>query len=97
LNWRKNQPVIHQGELVQYVPENNVYVYFRILGDQRVMVVLNNSTNEQALNLSRFSDVLNKTTIWAVPIKNEVLSDTPIDMSKKTLTIPGKTSWIIAL
>ena len=97
LNWRKNQAVIHEGTLVQYVPENNVYVYFRILGEKKIMVVLNNATDAQSIATSRFVDVLDKFSIRAVPLKKEVLSDTFIDMSKNSLTIPGKTAWIIEL
>ena len=97
LNWRKNQAVIHEGTLVQYVPENNVYVYFRILGEKKIMVVLNNATDAQSIATSRFVDVLDKFSIRAVPLKKEVLSDTFIDMSQKSLTIPGKTAWIIEL
>jgi glycosidase len=97
LNWRKNQTVIHEGTLVQYVPENNVYVYFRILGEKKIMVVLNNATDAQSIATSRFVDVLDKFSIRAVPLKKEVLSDTFIDMSQKSLTISGKTAWIIEL
>jgi glycosidase len=97
LNWRKNQAVIHNGTLVQYVPENNVYVYFRILGEKKIMVVLNNSTDAKSIATSRFVDEMDKFSIRAVPLKKEVLSDTFIDMSQKSLTIPGKTAWIIEL
>ena len=104
LNWRKNQVVIHEGKLVQYVPENNVYVYFRIQegenslqSSKRVMVVLNNSMDEQKINLDRFEESLDVSQLKSVPIRKEILSDFPIDFSQKTLTIPGKTAWIIEL
>ena len=104
LNWRKNQVVIHEGKLVQYVPENNVYVYFRIQegenglqSSKRVMVVLNNSLDEQKINLDRFEESLDVSQLKSVPIRKEILSDFPIDFSQKTLTIPGKTAWIIEL
>jgi hypothetical protein len=104
LNWRKNQEVIHEGKLVQYVPENNVYVYFRIQesknglqSSKRLMVVLNNSTDEQKINLERFEESLDVSQLKSVPIRKEILSDLPIDFSQKTLTIPGKTAWIIEL
>jgi glycosidase len=28
-NWRKTKSVIHSGKMKHYIPENNVYVYFR--------------------------------------------------------------------
>lgn len=97
LNWRKNQSVIHEGDLIQYVPENNVYVYFRILGEKRIMVVLNNSLEAQVFTTSRYSEVLDKASTKAVPLKKEILSDVLIDISQKSVTIPGKTAWIIEL
>jgi glycosidase len=104
LNWRKNQVVIHEGKLVQYVPENNVYVYFRIQegenslqSSKRVMVVLNNSMDEQKINLDRFEESLDVSQLKSVPIRKEILSDLSVDFSQKTLTIPGKTAWIIEL
>ena len=104
LNWRKNQEVIHEGKLVQYVPENNVYVYFRIQesknglqSTKRLMVVLNNSLDEQKINLDRFEESLDVSQLKSVPIRKEILSDLPLDFSQKTLTIPGKTAWIIEL
>jgi glycosidase len=104
LNWRKNQIVIHEGKLVQYVPENNVYVYFRIQesenglqSSKRLMVVLNNSMDEQKINLDRFEESLDVSQLKSVPIRKEILSELPIDFSQKTLTIPGKTAWIIEL
>ncbi|MEC8884957.1 MAG: glycoside hydrolase family 13 protein, partial [Bacteroidota bacterium] len=35
MNWRKTAKAVHQGTLTQFIPENDVYVYFRILGDEK--------------------------------------------------------------
>lgn len=43
LNYRKNKPVLHTGKLLQYVPENNCYVYFRYNDESRVMIIINNN------------------------------------------------------
>ena len=56
LNWRKNNPVFRGGKLVHYVPENNVYVYFRTKDNSSVMVVLNGSEKEIVLNTDRFKE-----------------------------------------
>ncbi|MDX9941099.1 MAG: glycoside hydrolase family 13 protein [Bacteroidales bacterium] len=49
LQFRNENPVLHFGWLKHFVPEDNVYVYFRYDGDQRIMVVMNN--NEQAIDV----------------------------------------------
>lgn len=56
LTWRKNHPVFAGGDLKQYVPENNVYVYFRIKDNHRVMIVLNGNEKEVILNTDRFKE-----------------------------------------
>lgn len=56
LNYRKNKKAIHNGKLLQYVPELNCYVYFRILKDSKVMVVINNNPDEVTLDLDRFKE-----------------------------------------
>ena len=62
-NDRSNAPSTkHTGELLHYLPENNVYVYFRSLEDQTVMVVLNNNPEEQTLDLSRFAEGIKNAT-----------------------------------
>lgn len=54
--WRKSKPVIHFGKTMHYVPENNVYVYFRYDDTQTVMVVLNNSEQDKTLQTNRFAE-----------------------------------------
>lgn len=56
LNWRKSAIAIQEGKTLQFIPENNVYVYFRIHEKQVVMVVMNNSDHEQTIDLSRFRE-----------------------------------------
>lgn len=58
LNWRKNKTVIHWGKMTHYVPENNVYVYFRYNDAETVMVVLNNSDKAQIVSTSRYKENL---------------------------------------
>ncbi|MDT0676695.1 glycoside hydrolase family 13 protein [Autumnicola musiva] len=91
LNWRKSAEVIHKGKLTQYIPENNVYVYFRTLGDKKVMVVLNNNEDEQVLDLKRFAEDLQQNTSG-----KEILSEKPINLNGE-LQIDAKTPMIIEL
>lgn len=57
-NWRKNQTVIHKGQTTHYLPEDNVYVYFRHTATQAVMVVINNSNTNQTIKMNRFAENL---------------------------------------
>jgi glycosidase len=58
-NWRKDKAVIHSGKLKHYIPENNVYVYFRYNENESVMVVINNNPEKQKIDPNRLSESLN--------------------------------------
>ena len=58
LNWRKTQPVIHAGKLTHYIPEDNIYVYFRHDERKAIMVILNANAEKKTLATTRFSSNL---------------------------------------
>ena len=91
LNWRKNKVVIHTGKLTHYIPENNVYVYFRHNEKETVMVVLNNNPEPQKLKLARFQE-----NILLFSKGKEVLSGKEISL-KEELLIEGKSAMILEL
>lgn len=91
LNWRKNKTVIHTGKLTHYVPENNVYVYFRHNDAETVMVIINNSASVQKINLARFQE-----NMKGFSVGKDILSDTIIDL-KFDVTLTGKTALILEL
>ena len=90
-NWRKSKDVIHNGKTMQFVPQNNVYVYFRYNDSERVMVVLNNSTDAQSLELSRFAEMIKESKYG-----QEILSGKEIKFNG-TLKVEAKSSMIIEL
>lgn len=90
-NWRKKEKVIHSGKTLHFLPENNVYVYFRYNDEGRVMVVINNNKDPQTLKLERFKEGLQEYTSGT-----DILSDTQLDLDQD-LNIEGKTPLIIEL
>ena len=60
LSWRKANADLMSGKLLHFVPEKEIYVYFRQAGDKTAMVVVNNNDTDVAVDLSRFSEVLNR-------------------------------------
>jgi len=57
-NFRKGSSAIKTGKLMQFVPENGVYVYFRYDENQTVMVILNQNDSDQEVDFSRFAERL---------------------------------------
>jgi glycosidase len=91
-NYRKHSPVLQKGKTMHFIPENDIYVYFRYLDKNAVMVVLNN--NDEAINdlqLNRFAEILNQYQSGKDILSGETL---PI---KGHLSIPAKSGRIIEL
>jgi len=61
-SWRKTNDVVHFGKMKHYVPENNVYVYFRYNDAKSVMVVINNSAKTQTFKTARFEESIGNYT-----------------------------------
>jgi len=91
LNWRKSKPVIHRGKLVHFIPQDNIYVYFRTLGTEKVMVVMNGNASEKLVNTERFAEELKGKT----KAKN-ILTDETLQ-SLDTIKVPAKTALILEL
>lgn len=91
LEFRKNNPVLHYGWLMHFVPENNMYVYFRYDGAQTVMVVLNNNDREMQLDTRRFRDGWDGHTG-----ARDILSGRSFD-GFGTWSVPANTSMVLEL
>ena len=91
LNWRKNKAVIHTGLLTHYVPDNDVYVYFRYNDKEKIMVIINNNETEQTMKTDRYAESLeNKST------GTDVITGKIYDL-KNSLTLPKESALILEL
>lgn len=55
-NYRKQTTALQTGKLMQFVPQDGVYVYFRYDNAKTVMVVVNSNDKVMSLETSRFSE-----------------------------------------
>jgi glycosidase len=62
-NYRKNNPVLQTGKLMQYVPENGIYVYFRYNDQKTVMVMMNTNEKAEKVSTKRFVERLGSATM----------------------------------
>ncbi len=58
-NFRKNSAAIAYGKMMQYVPEDGVYTYFRYDAKQTVMVVMNTSKTDKQIVFNKFAERTN--------------------------------------
>jgi glycosidase len=90
-NFRKTSSAIRGGKLLQYVPEDWVYTYFRYDEKQTVMVVMNTANEEKAINVTRFKEGIKDFKRAKNIITNDNLSLTG------DWKLPPKTIWILEL
>jgi glycosidase len=90
-NWRKTNDAVHFGKMKHYIPENNVYVYFRYTDTAAVMVVMNNSLKTQTIKTDRFSE-----SIGNYKTGKDIFNGQSIDL-KNDISIDGKSVLILEL
>jgi neopullulanase len=89
-NYRKNTTALQTGKMMQYIPQDGVYLYFRYDNLKTVMVVYNSEEKDQSITTERYSERIN----GALKARN-VITDETIDLSK--LTIPAKATLVLEL
>lgn len=55
---RRSSCALNMGTLLHYIPQNEVYVYFRTFEDEHKMIVLNRNDREVSLKMDRFQQGL---------------------------------------
>lgn len=88
-DYRKQTSALRTGKLMQYIPSNGLYVYFRYDEKNTIMCVMN--TDKDAKNIS-FSNYTERTKNFSSAIEittgNKLL---------QTFSIPAQTMWVLQL
>lgn len=58
LHYRKNNQVMQNGKMKQFIPENGIYVYFRYNNNKTVMIIVNKNNEKKQLSMTRFVEML---------------------------------------
>jgi neopullulanase len=90
-NVRKNNAALHSGKLMQFVPENGIYTYFRYNQNQTYMVVLNQNKEAKTLDTKRFAERMNGFTFGTNVLTDETLR------SLDNISVPAMGSVVIEL
>ncbi|WP_412467280.1 glycoside hydrolase family 13 protein [Pedobacter sp. KLB.chiD] len=91
-NFRKNSPALQTGKLMQFVPQDDIYVYFRYTTEPKgtVMVIVNNTEKEKTLGTDRFAE----RTAGITAAKNVVTGE---NIEFKNIKVPAKTTLVLEL
>jgi glycosidase len=92
LQWRKTSTVIHTGKLTQFIPDSNVYVYFRHTPTAQVMVVVNNHKKPKELKLDKFAERLKNSPKAGM----DIISGAQLDLNRD-LKLEPETALIIEI
>lgn len=88
LHYRKLNPVLQNGKMKQFIPNDGIYVYFRYNESQTIMIIANNNEEAKSQDLSRFGEMLNdKISAKDIVTQNQFVLSAPISIPAKTVLI----------
>ncbi|GAC1431017.1 MAG: glycoside hydrolase family 13 protein [Chitinophagaceae bacterium] len=90
--FRKNASAIKTGKMMQFIPENGVYVYFRYDNNQTVMCVMNTNERQATINLTRFAERMKDYTKAL-----DVATGTLFNLDNNSITLGGKYLLVMEL
>ncbi|MEO6981300.1 MAG: alpha-amylase family glycosyl hydrolase, partial [Mucilaginibacter sp.] len=89
-NYRKNNPVLHNGKMMQYLPEHGIYVYFRYDAKKTIMVLYNSNDKEETTPTARYDE-----RIKGIKTATNIITGESLDLSK--LTVGPKSTLVLEL
>lgn len=89
--FRKNSSALKTGKMMQYVPVDGLYVYFRYDEKQTVMCVMNTDKKEHQVDFEKYSE---RTTGFSKA--TNVISNTTFKTADKTIISPMQ-MWVLQL
>jgi len=88
-NFRKNSSAITKGKLMQYVPDDGLYVYFRYDAGQAVMCVMNTSEKDKTVDFGKFVERTKEFKTGRNVVSGSIVNS--------SFQIPAKRMWILEL
>ncbi|WP_443944680.1 glycoside hydrolase family 13 protein [Pedobacter sp. AW1-32] len=91
-NFRKKSAALQEGKLMQYVPQDDIYVYFRFTENAKgtVMVITNTADKEKSLSTDRFAE-----SIEGLKSARNIMTNETI--SVENIKVPAKTTLVLEL
>lgn len=89
--YRKKTLALNSGKLMQYVPQDGIYVYFRYDNFKTIMIATNTMDTEKTVETSRYSERMSGFTKGMNVLSNEFIGNL------SQLKIPAKTALVIEL
>lgn len=91
LRFRKSSEALTVGKTMHFIPENGIYCIFRYTDNEKVMVLVNNNSEDTQVDLSRFNEM---NIIGASA--NNIVTDTKSTLGG-SITLEGKSVTILEI
>ena len=79
---RKKSCALNSGELLHFIPQGEVYVYFRTFEQENIMVVANRNKEGKTIDLARFSQGLKGATSG-----ENLITEEKVDLSRGAIEV----------
>ena len=89
--YRRDNAVMHTGKLMQFLPQEGTYVYFRYDASKTVMVATNTGDKEISLDTARFAERMAGFTAARNILTDATISDLNV------IKLPAKTALVLEL
>lgn len=90
-NYRKQNPVLQDGKMLQFIPEDGIYVYFRYNDQKRVMVIMNSKNEAVKIDSKRYQEGIGTASKARNIISGETLA------TLQTIEVPASSTYIFEL
>jgi glycosidase len=86
ISLRKKYKSLSSGKLIHFYPFDNVYIYFKELGNEKIMVVVNDNKEKKVIDLAHVKHLLKSVKSFSNLNTNEVINYS----SQLNLTVNGR-------
>lgn len=91
LDFRRNCTALHTGEMLQFLPNDGIYVYFRYNDAAKVMVMANNANEAKTVDLERYNEM------EIIGKRGYNVGNDEHFIIGQTLEIPAKTVFVVEI
>ena len=91
--WRKGEPVIHEGRTMHFMSRDNTYGFFRYNDTETVFVFANASEDARTIPTANYAEILSKYN----PVGVDVITGKTYDLSQTDIVIEPLSSIVVKL
>ena len=91
--WRKKEPVLHEGKTMHFLSRDNTYAFFRYNDQEAVFVFANASEEDREVPVSHYREILEQYN----PEGYDPLSGNIINLSRNGIKVPALSTIIVKL